>query len=110
LFDVFAQGDTGGLGRGIMAFGRYIRREREGREMTLTELARRVDVSIAYLSRIERERENPPPDRLVSALARALGLPADTLFAAARRLPPDLRARTEDVIAVYRQQSAGRER
>ena len=93
-----------------MAFGRYIRREREGREMTLTELARRVDVSIAYLSRIERERENPPPDRLVSALARALGLSADTLFAAARRLPPDLRARTEDVIAVYRQQSAGRGR
>ena len=93
-----------------MAFGRYIRRAREGREMTLTELARRVDVSIAYLSRIERERENPPPDRLVSALARALGLPADSLFAAARRLPPDLRARTEDVIAVYRQQSAGRSR
>ena len=93
-----------------MAFGRYIRREREGREMTLTELARRVDVSIAYLSRIERERENPPPDRLVSALARALALPPDTLFAAARRLPPDLRARTEDVIAVYRQQSAGRGR
>ena len=64
--------------------------------------------SIAYLSRIERERENPPPDRLVSALARALGLPADGLFAAAKRLPPDLRARTEDVIAVYRQQTARR--
>ena len=60
-----------------MAFGKYIRREREGQEMTLTELARQVEVSIAYLSRIERERENPPPDRLVSALARALGLPAD---------------------------------
>ena len=46
-----------------MAFGKYIRREREGRDMTLTELARRVEVSIADLSRIERERENPPPDR-----------------------------------------------
>ena len=34
-----------------MAFGHYIRRQREGREMTLTELARRVQVSIAYLSR-----------------------------------------------------------
>ena len=42
-FDVFAQGDTRDSGRGAMAFGRYIRREREGREMTLTELARRVD-------------------------------------------------------------------
>ncbi|MGD0636168.1 MAG: helix-turn-helix transcriptional regulator [Beijerinckiaceae bacterium] len=91
-----------------MAFGKYIRREREGREMTLTELARQVEVSIAYLSRIERERENPPPDRLLSALANALGLPLDSLFAAARRLPPDMRARTEDVIAVYRQQTAGR--
>ena len=91
-----------------MAFGKYIRRKREGRQMTLTELARQVDVSIAYLSRIERERENPPPDRLLSALAEALKLPSDSLFAAALRLPPDMRARTEDVIAVYRQQTAGR--
>lgn len=93
-----------------MAFGRFIRREREERAMTLTELARRVEVSIAYLSRIERERENPPPDRLMTALARALDLPTDDVFAAARRLPPDLRARTVDVIAVYRQQAAGRGR
>ena len=93
-----------------MAFGHYIRRQREAREMTLTELARRVDVSIAYLSRIERERENPPPDHLISALAGALHLPPDDLFAAARRLPPDLRARTDQVIVVYRQQSDGRRR
>ena len=93
-----------------MAFGHYLRREREGRDMTLTELARRVDVSIAYLSRIERERENPPPDHLISALAGALGLPPDDVFAAARRLPPDLRARTDQVIALYRQQAGGRRR
>ena len=93
-----------------MAFGHFIRQTREERDMTLTELARRVEVSIAYLSRIERERENPPADRVVTALARVLELPADDLFAAARRLPPDMRAHTQDVIAAYRQQSAGRRR
>ncbi len=93
-----------------MAFGNYIRRQREDRELTLTEVARQLEISIAYLSRIERERENPPPDRLISALAGALNLPPDDLFAAARRLPPDLRARTEDVIAVYRAQIARRRR
>lgn len=91
-----------------MTFGRFIRRVREERALTITEVARRLDISIAYLSRIERDRENPPPDRLMKALARALDLSADEAFAAARRLPPDLRSRTNDVIAVYRRQAAGR--
>jgi HTH-type transcriptional regulator, competence development regulator len=93
-----------------VGFGRYLRREREQRDVTLTELARRVEVSIAYLSRIERERENAPPDHLIAALAGALRVPADDMFAAARRLPPDLRARTDEVIAVYRRQAARRAR
>lgn len=90
-----------------MAFGRYLRRLREEKGVTLTEVARKVEVSIAYLSRIERDRENPPPDRLLMSIARALGVPADDLFGAARRLPPDLRVHTQQVIAVYRRQSAG---
>ena len=90
-----------------MAFGHYIRRARELRDMTLTSLAGQVGISIAYLSRIERERENPPPDHLIAALAKALDLERDDIFAAARRLPPDLRARTDKVIAVYRRQANG---
>lgn len=93
-----------------MPFGRYLRQTREDRAITLTDLARRVHVSIPYLSRIERERENPPPDQLLSALADALDVPRDQLFARAQRLPPDLRARTSDVIALYRAQQARRAR
>ncbi len=89
-----------------MPFGRYLRETREDRDITLTELARRIQVSIPYLSRIERERENPPPDRLLISIADALDVPRDQLFARAQRLPPDLRARTSDVIASYRAQQA----
>ena len=39
-----------------MAFGHYIRRQREERDMTLTELARRLEISIAYLSRSANAR------------------------------------------------------
>jgi transcriptional regulator with XRE-family HTH domain len=60
-----------------MAFGHYLRRQREERDMTLTELARRVEISIAYLSRIERERDRPP-DHLISALAGAPRCPWTT--------------------------------
>ena len=57
-----------------------------GGEMMLTELAGRVEISIAYLSH----------------------MPLDDLFAAARRLPPDLLSRIDNVIAVYRLHAAGR--
>ena len=52
-----------------MAFGHYIHRQREERDMTLTELARRLEISIAYLSRIERERENPPADHFAKQIS-----------------------------------------
>jgi hypothetical protein len=54
--------------------------------MMLTELAGRVEISIAYLSH----------------------MPLDDLFAAARRLPPDLLSLIDNVIAVYRLHAAGR--
>jgi transcriptional regulator with XRE-family HTH domain len=85
-----------------MAFGRLIRRTREDRNMTLMQLALRAKTSIVYLSRIEREREKPPPDRLLIAIADVLELSHDQAFAAAGRLPPDLQARAIDVIATYR--------
>lgn len=70
-----------------MSFGQYIRRAREQRALTLIEVASELEISIAYLSRIERDKEQPRPDALITSLARALDLPTDDVFAAARRSP-----------------------
>lgn len=40
-------------------FGTYVRTKREEVGMTLTELARQLEISPAYWSRIETGRENP---------------------------------------------------
>lgn len=88
-----------------MSFGAFIREHRNARGLTLTAVAAEVGLSVAYLSRIERDRENPPRDELVRRLAQVLGLPEDAVFAAARRLPPDLQERAGEVFAAYRRLS-----
>ena len=85
-----------------MGFGGYLRKKREDRGLTLVEVAERVGISVAYLSRIERERENAPKDALIQKACKALDLDADEAFAAARRLPPDLRPHTMSVVRLYR--------
>ncbi len=85
-----------------MGFGGYLRQKREERELTLLEVAERLGISIAYLSRIERERENAPKDELIQKISTVLGLDADEAFAAARRLPPDLRPHAKSVVKLYR--------
>ena len=64
-----------------MAFGKYIRREREGRDMTLTELdARIVELTAIvkmlertlYGTRSERLRSDKPSDEQAAAIVAAL--------------------------------------
>lgn len=71
-----------------MHFGATLRLLRVDAGFTLRDLAERVGVSNAYLSRVENGHDAPPtPDRLV-ALARAFGLAPTLLFELADRLPP----------------------
>lgn len=88
-----------------MSFGAFIRERRNERGLTLLDVAAEIDVSVPYLSRIERDRENPPRDELIRRLAEVLGVPEDEAFAAARRLPPDLQGRASEVFALYRRLS-----
>ena len=83
-------------------FGIYVRTKREEVGMTLTELARQLEISPAYWSRIETGRENPPKDELIRKAATILGLSEDELFIEASRLPPDMQEEVAEVVRLYR--------
>lgn len=83
-------------------FGTYVRTKREEVGMTLTELARQLEISPAYWSRIETGRENPPKDELIKKAATILGLSEDELFIEASRLPPDMQEEVAEVVRLYR--------
>ncbi len=89
-------------GARTMGFGSYLRAKREERQLTLLDVAERVGISVAYLSRIERERENAPKDELIQKICDVLGLAPDGAFTAAQRLPPDLRPHADQVVQMYR--------
>ena len=88
-----------------MGFGAYLRGKREERNMTLAQVAGKLGISLAYLSRIERDRENAPKDELIGKMCEVLGLSpeeTDQAYAKARRFPPDLQKHAAQVIAAYR--------
>lgn len=65
-----------------MALGEQIRRMRENRGMTLTELARSAGVSKAYLSQLETERNSHPSAEIVLGICRSLGCSVEVLLGA----------------------------
>jgi PTS system nitrogen regulatory IIA component len=71
-----------------MHFGNTLRLLRVEAGVSLRELAARIGVSGAYLSRVENGHDAPPtPDRLI-AIADALGLPGAALVELARQTGP----------------------
>jgi transcriptional regulator with XRE-family HTH domain len=82
-----------------MHFGKFIRERRERlrqRDATysLRQLAERVGIEPAYLSKIEREEFSPPGEETIRSIARELGEDADLLLAMAGKVSSDL----QDVI------------
>lgn len=60
--------------RAVLAgLGERIQRWRKDKELTQAELAEKLDLSIAYVSLIERGGRNPPITTVV-AIAKALGV------------------------------------
>jgi transcriptional regulator with XRE-family HTH domain len=72
----------------VEALGRFIHTQRKLAKLSLRELAGLSDVSNAYLSQLERGLHQPSM-RVVTQVARALGIPAETLLAQAGLLDED---------------------
>ena len=70
--------------------GSYIRLQRAAARLSLRQLAKRAGVSNPYLSQIERGLRKPSAE-ILQAIARALRITAETLYAKAGILdePPD---------------------
>ena len=62
-----------------MPFGDFIRQKREEAEIPLNDFARRIGISPAYWSRIERNMEKPPKDDLITKAAQQLYLHRNSL-------------------------------
>lgn len=79
-----------------MQFGNYLRSVRERRRavdpsFSLRQLAQRVGVEPAYLSKIERDQQPPPGEETIRRLAAELGEDMDVLLAMAGKVSSDLR-------------------
>lgn len=76
-------------------FGNHIRRRREellqdDRRFSLRQVAKRVSIEPAYLSKIERGEFAPPSEEVIRKLAGELGEDADILLALAGKVSRDL--------------------
>lgn len=76
-------------------FGKFIRERREAlrktdRNLSVRKVAALIDVQPSYLSKIEREKQPPPSEEKIIALAEVLGENPDVLLALAGKVSSDL--------------------
>jgi len=81
----------------MAGFGDYVRTVRATRaetdvRFTLRQVAQRVGVEPAYLSKIERDLVSPPSEATIVRLATDLGEDPDVLLALAGKVGSDLQA------------------
>lgn len=81
----------------MQSFGSYLRTRREAlnaedRSMSLRQVALRIGVEPAFLSKIERDVAPPPSEAKIVALAMALSEDPDLLLAMAGKVSSDLQA------------------
>jgi transcriptional regulator with XRE-family HTH domain len=73
-----------------MKLSQRLRDARKSKGLTLQDVARRCDVSIAYLGQLETDKAFRPKMELLYKLAIYYGIPSDTLINEARKIPEDV--------------------
>ena len=71
-----------------MKIGKYIKKLREDKELSINQLALYSDVSAAHISRIERGLREPSPD-ILKKIAEALKISYENLMTVAGYLDPN---------------------
>jgi transcriptional regulator with XRE-family HTH domain len=71
-------------------FGETLRELRVAQNLGLREMAVKVDISPAYLSRIERGKERPPKPEVIKKFARILAADPDVLFRLSSSTDPEV--------------------
>jgi PAS domain S-box-containing protein len=78
-----------------VTFGQRLRELRKDKVLTQAELAQKSAISCTYVSKLESGVASPPRQKIILALAKALGAnqaDTDELFGRAKKMPPDLLA------------------
>ena len=79
-----------------MTFGERIRELRKAKNLTLRDVAAKVDINFTYLSKIENGKldfSDFPSEKLIRKLAKALGGDVDELLLLAEKIPDEIRKR-----------------
>jgi len=74
----------------MKSFGETIRTLRTAQDLGLREMAAKVGISPAYLSRIERSKESPPRPEIIKEMARVLAADPDILFRLSSSTDPEV--------------------
>ncbi len=77
-----------------MSLGTHLKALRDARGLGLRKTAKAVDISPAYLSRLENDQVAPPSEKVLLSLAKELGENPDVLLAIAGRVSQ----RLQDII------------
>lgn len=79
-----------------MTFGERVRELRKAKNLTLRDVAKKVNVNFTYLSKIENHKldfGDYPSEDLIRKLAKSLGGDLDELLLLAQKIPADIKKR-----------------